>query len=49
VFVEELVVLTNASPIPKLSSTQARATLTNVQGTTTWVTTGDLTCQSCEA
>ncbi|HUF83357.1 MAG TPA: hypothetical protein VMQ81_02080, partial [Acidimicrobiia bacterium] len=43
-----IVVMTNGEPIPKVSPTRARATLTNVQGgTTTWRTTWDLTCISC--
>jgi hypothetical protein len=43
-----LVVFTNGSLVPKVSPTRARATLTNIQGTTTWVTTWDLTCKTCD-
>ncbi len=44
----QLVVFTNGSLIPKVSPTHARATLTNIQGTTEWATTWDLTCKTCE-
>jgi len=48
----QLVVFTNGSLIPKVSPTHAEATLTNLQGPaelpTTWVTTWDLKCKSCE-
>jgi hypothetical protein len=47
----DLVVQTNGEPIPKVSPTRARATLTNLQGTaaggTQWVTTWDMRCTSC--
>ena len=44
----QLVVFTNGSLIPKVSPTQAKATLTNKQGpAVTWVTTWALTCRTC--
>ena len=42
-----LTVFTNGSPIPKVTTTHAQGTFTNLQGTTRWVTTWDLTCKGC--
>ena len=39
-----LIVQTNGEPIPKTRDGRARARLTNLQGTTTWVTDWDLKC-----
>ena len=44
----DLVIFTNGSLIPKDNPTHAGGTFTNDQGTTTWETTWDLTCKSCE-
>ncbi|MGH2692747.1 MAG: hypothetical protein ACRDHM_09625, partial [Actinomycetota bacterium] len=47
----QLVVFTNGERIPKVSSTEAKATLTNCQcgggGGARWVTTWNLTCKTC--
>jgi hypothetical protein len=47
----ELIVLTNGELIPKISPTEARATLTNFQGSggvgARWVTTWEITCTTC--
>jgi Domain of unknown function (DUF4399) len=47
----QLIVQTNGEPIPKVSETQARATLTNFQGAggvgARWVTTWNLRCTTC--
>jgi hypothetical protein len=45
----QLIVFTNGELIPKVSPTHATGTFTNQQGpATTWVTTWDLACMTCQ-